>query len=87
MRLLSAGSGTGVTETVGTFSRPPLGATRRCFDRRTRRSAARASVKSAMPCDAACGDAGTHSVARERCHTAKKLSRVVTLFGMKRPCW
>ena len=87
VRLLSAGSSVTSRETVGTFSRQPLGATRShavCGNPRTSRSMQIATRWSAMPCDAACGDAGTHSVARERCHTAKKLSRVVTLFGMKR---
>ena len=83
VRLLSAGSSVTVTETVGTFSRQPLGATRSRAVCGNPRSMQIATRWSAMPCDAACGDAGTRSVARERSHAAKKLSRVVTLLGEK----
>ena len=87
VRLLSAGSGVTVTETVGTFSRPLLGATRSRAVCGNPRSMQIATRWSAMLCGAACGDAGTHSVARERCHTAKNLSRMASLLCVKPPSY
>ena len=83
MRLLSASTSVTVTETVVIANAARVRVLRSDKDSRMTRNVGHATGGSAKACAAACGDADDHSVARERSHAAKKLSRVVTVLGVK----
>ena len=52
-------------------------------DRRTPRSVTSASVKSAVACGAACGDAGTHNVCAHRMSQSDDFVPITIHLGVK----